>query len=96
MTGRIPGHVRDSLEWDLAHGAVLNGAGHPVPVFDFVCVAPDVAGYDGEQTLSILLHGKRIGRVYCEPDGVRTEMLPSPEDVADGSVVLWPHQIETT
>lgn len=82
------------LQFALREGyAVLNGPEHPVPVLGFMALAGDVAGY-GERpaSASLLLSGKRIGRVWFDDAGrfQRHEWFETPQEVEDGSIVLWP------
>ncbi len=83
--------------------AVLNGPEHPVPSFRFYTMAHDVAGFDGyyPKSASVLLHGKRIGRVHFDGAGgyarddkgcIKFDAIEPPEDVEAGTVVLYPQK----
>lgn len=88
--------MREWLDSRLKSGEwFLNGPDHPVPSFPFYCVAPDVVGFP--RVRSLLLNGKRIGRIYFNDDGAierEAYHLDAPEEIGPGEVVLMPQPEE--
>lgn len=76
--------------------AFLNGSERSVPVFPFLCMAPDVEGFEEEpRSSSVLLNGMRVARVFWRDARVeRTENYDDPQEIEPGSIVFMPWEPE--